>query len=195
MVSATDMATKQNNCKYREIRPREAPVSPGISDPPGPSDRQALTRMACDNCRKSKTKCDGQRPVCSRCQNRKQTCVYQGAPDETPSLIAKRKAEASEQRVHRLEELFHQLATRSDRDAFAIYKRIRTLRSSADLDPLIDFLREGELLAQLNQDGYAPAPVPVTAHYSPPSLNEKAPLEGPSQGLPSTATGEIMHLM
>ncbi|KFA65486.1 hypothetical protein S40285_00510, partial [Stachybotrys chlorohalonatus IBT 40285] len=50
--------------------------------------RKIRTYRSCTNCRLSKTKCNGDRPKCSRCVSKKADCVYDGgsAPRWTRSL-------------------------------------------------------------------------------------------------------------
>ncbi|OJD16473.1 hypothetical protein AJ78_03372 [Emergomyces pasteurianus Ep9510] len=48
---------------------------PGQSQPSPTGERQRVSH-ACDPCRKRKSKCDGLRPVCSRCRDQEVTCVY-----------------------------------------------------------------------------------------------------------------------
>ncbi|PGH30796.1 hypothetical protein GX50_06424 [[Emmonsia] crescens] len=47
----------------------------GQNQPSPTSERQRVSH-ACDPCRKRKSKCDGLRPVCSRCRDQEVTCVY-----------------------------------------------------------------------------------------------------------------------
>ncbi|KLJ05967.1 hypothetical protein EMPG_10580 [Blastomyces silverae] len=48
---------------------------PGQSQSSPASERQRVSH-ACDPCRKRKSKCDGLRPVCSRCRDQEIACVY-----------------------------------------------------------------------------------------------------------------------
>ncbi|OJJ36164.1 hypothetical protein ASPWEDRAFT_112374 [Aspergillus wentii DTO 134E9] len=43
--------------------------------------RRKYTSKACDECRRCRTKCDGKRPVCSRCQLRSISCQYRTEED------------------------------------------------------------------------------------------------------------------
>jgi Fungal Zn(2)-Cys(6) binuclear cluster domain./Fungal specific transcription factor domain. len=47
-----------------------------IMSSPRPSKRQRIYR-ACDQCRRRKSKCDGEQPVCSICQSANRSCTYQ----------------------------------------------------------------------------------------------------------------------
>lgn len=50
--------------------------------------RRLRTYRSCQSCRLSKTKCDGDRPKCSRCEAKRVQCVYNGgaAPRWTRNL-------------------------------------------------------------------------------------------------------------
>ncbi|QSS55096.1 C6 transcription factor [Histoplasma capsulatum var. duboisii H88] len=48
---------------------------PAQNQPSAALERQRVSH-ACDPCRKRKSKCDGLRPVCSRCRDQEITCVY-----------------------------------------------------------------------------------------------------------------------
>ncbi|KAF2006937.1 hypothetical protein P154DRAFT_178907 [Amniculicola lignicola CBS 123094] len=43
--------------------------------------RGKITSIACDSCRKRKSKCDGVRPKCNTCQSKNLSCVYDVAED------------------------------------------------------------------------------------------------------------------
>lgn len=43
--------------------------------------RKKRTFRSCTSCRASKTKCDGDRPTCRRCQTRSVPCTYDAGPD------------------------------------------------------------------------------------------------------------------
>ncbi|KAF1836230.1 hypothetical protein BDW02DRAFT_587590 [Decorospora gaudefroyi] len=43
--------------------------------------RGKITSIACESCRKRKSKCDGVRPKCNTCQSKSLTCVYDVAED------------------------------------------------------------------------------------------------------------------
>ncbi|EUC32669.1 hypothetical protein COCCADRAFT_98128 [Bipolaris zeicola 26-R-13] len=43
--------------------------------------RGKITSIACESCRKRKSKCDGVRPKCNTCQSKNLTCVYDVAED------------------------------------------------------------------------------------------------------------------
>ncbi|KAF3022663.1 hypothetical protein E8E14_014244 [Neopestalotiopsis sp. 37M] len=48
-----------------------------VSNNQGPTHRINLVKNACRNCQVKKTKCDGKRPRCSRCDARKLECVFE----------------------------------------------------------------------------------------------------------------------
>jgi hypothetical protein len=61
--------------------------------------------QACENCRRKKTRCPGEKPRCSNCTRLRQTCQYAGVDDEDddPSPEAKR-TKTLEDRLAQLEE-------------------------------------------------------------------------------------------
>ncbi|OJJ67808.1 hypothetical protein ASPBRDRAFT_324874 [Aspergillus brasiliensis CBS 101740] len=65
-----------------------------------PPVRRRKTRLACNNCREHKTRCDGRTPACSRCANRGlgQSCIY-----EKGSLRTQRYVLTLEDRVRELQ--------------------------------------------------------------------------------------------
>ncbi|KAK8064204.1 hypothetical protein PG996_008856 [Apiospora saccharicola] len=67
--------------RYRTLIP--APVVQDQGQPPippepeqPPPEKKQKSHMACGNCRIKKSKCDGQRPTCSRCIKQKVECQY-----------------------------------------------------------------------------------------------------------------------
>lgn len=52
-----------------------------------PSKIRKRVREACENCRRKKGKCPGEKPVCSLCERLGQTCVYAGDGAQEPILL------------------------------------------------------------------------------------------------------------
>ncbi|KAL3461649.1 hypothetical protein BJX64DRAFT_152259 [Aspergillus heterothallicus] len=65
------------------------------------------TRQACEQCRRKKTRCPGERPACSYCQRLGQTCEYAG--DEEPEYARKmeQRIEGIEGKINALMEAFN----------------------------------------------------------------------------------------
>ncbi|ROT37566.1 hypothetical protein SODALDRAFT_200087 [Sodiomyces alkalinus F11] len=112
--------------------------------------RRPQTRVACTPCRRKKSKCDGRRPVCSACTNAgsPQDCEYDADPDISRVAALRKKSEDLQRRVALLEELFHLLALRPEQDSIEILRRMRTTNYQTDLEHLVKFIREGDLLVQ-----------------------------------------------
>lgn len=128
--------------------------------PPLPQSRPILTSKpkrtvtlgACVACRKRKSKCDGNRPVCTCCSQKDTECVYELGPNEKPSQAMKRKNEEMQGELSNLRQLYDFLRLRPEHEAMEILKRIRS--NSPDVPPsqriqeLADFVRHGDLLIQ-----------------------------------------------
>ncbi|KAI1120967.1 putative C6 transcription factor [Nemania abortiva] len=105
---------------------------------------RSTVMVACDPCRRMKTKCDGERPSCYRCRVRKHECTYE-LPQDTLSRSSARKEIANQ--LHRenleLRQLFHDLSKRPEAEAWTIFKRLRT---ADDPISLAHSIRQAELL-------------------------------------------------
>ncbi|RGP80771.1 nitrate assimilation regulatory nira [Fusarium longipes] len=83
--------------------------------------------QACENCRKSKTKCNEERPRCSTCIRKNRQCSYK--TDDKQRLIS-----ATKSRLESLERLFSNLQTSSPDEANELLQRIR---ASGDVNSII----------------------------------------------------------
>ncbi|PGH11982.1 hypothetical protein AJ79_04569 [Helicocarpus griseus UAMH5409] len=81
----------------RLLRPGQKQASPT-------NERQRVSH-ACDPCRKRKSKCDGLRPVCSRCRDQEVNCIYLDGKREKQ----KRKAKNNAAKVAAYEQLLCEL--------------------------------------------------------------------------------------
>ncbi|KIW08512.1 uncharacterized protein PV09_01406 [Verruconis gallopava] len=71
---------------------REASSVRGRDDSRTSSGRREVVAMACQPCRKRKTKCDGQRPTCSACVQRGHTnCFYDSSSDMRRTSALKKR--------------------------------------------------------------------------------------------------------
>ncbi|KAH8731934.1 hypothetical protein GQ44DRAFT_766978 [Phaeosphaeriaceae sp. PMI808] len=125
--------------------------------PPQPQSRPVLTQKpkrtvtlgACVACRKRKSKCDGNRPICTCCTQKDTNCLYELGPNEKPSQAMKRKNEEMQGELSNLRQLYDFLRLRPEQEAMEIFKRIRS--NPPDTSPtqriqdLADFVRHGEL--------------------------------------------------
>ncbi|KAJ0166582.1 Nitrogen assimilation transcription factor nit-4 [Colletotrichum tanaceti] len=113
--------------------------------------RRPQTKIACTSCRRRKSKCDGQRPVCSLCAGIGRTrCEYDAGPDVTRFAALKTKHEELQRRVTLFEELFCLLSMRSEAESVEIIRRMRTANIETDLEDLVKFIKNADLLMQLS---------------------------------------------
>jgi len=117
-----------------ELSKRPSSQSSGSVQGQRPRRRQNLTRIACETCRIKKTKCDGRRPVCSRCELDSFECGYDCEPDISRVTAQRRKNAILQQDVRQQRLLLEHLASCSRAEAVAILDRMRFLLGSAGLD-------------------------------------------------------------
>ncbi|KAF1937346.1 hypothetical protein EJ02DRAFT_57588 [Clathrospora elynae] len=58
------------------IAPAPRPLVLHVQVPPTPTQQRRRPRNSCDVCKAKKTKCDGTRPICKTCGDRKRKCFY-----------------------------------------------------------------------------------------------------------------------
>ncbi|KAM0277777.1 hypothetical protein ACHAQH_005570 [Verticillium albo-atrum] len=87
------------------------------------------TQLACNDCRRRKARCDGQRPSCQACQKRSKTCVYA----EKPARGASDTAMAESYEVLQL------LKSASEAEALDI---LRMLRANRDPSAVLAVLKD-----------------------------------------------------
>lgn len=117
--------------------------------------RRQLITVACNSCRRKKARCDGVRPVCSRCSTEGDDCCFDSEPGESRAVAQKRKYASMQQRVGVLESVVDMLASRPEEEAFAILQRMRALRATdnMDLDAFASFLRNASVRADMHMAG------------------------------------------
>ncbi|KAI0104632.1 putative C6 transcription factor [Nemania sp. FL0031] len=160
--------------QYVAIQPKPNPGgNEQDSDPqPSRSRRGRAVLVACDPCRRVKTKCDGDRPSCRRCRSRGQECTYE-LPQDTLSRSSARKEIANQLQRENLElrQLFHDLSKRPESEAYTIFQRLRTAN---DPIALAHSIRQAELLLppaasesptlqEIEVDALRRSPVKITA--------------------------------
>ncbi|KAL7948832.1 hypothetical protein V8C42DRAFT_230442 [Trichoderma barbatum] len=122
-------------------------TSKQINNPPRPQKKQQAT-AACDACRKRKSKCSADRPVCSLCTKYGTECIYPGSVAETRSQSMKRKVADLEIENSSHRALYDFLRTRDLRDIDAVVQRIR---AGDDVSSVLQHAEEGDLLLQAAQ--------------------------------------------
>ncbi|TRX95717.1 hypothetical protein FHL15_003271 [Xylaria flabelliformis] len=100
--------------------------------------------VACDPCRRLKTKCDGRRPACRKCRNKGQECIYE-LPQDVLSRSSARKAIKNQLQRENVElrQLFRDLSRRPESEALDIFQRLRVVD---DPIALARSIRQAELL-------------------------------------------------
>ncbi|UNI23335.1 hypothetical protein JDV02_009163 [Purpureocillium takamizusanense] len=104
--------------------------------------------VACEPCRKRKSRCNGQRPKCASCIHRGLHCQYVSATaSETNSEALKRKVTEMQQTIEDHERLYAALRNMSEQDSHAVLDK---LRLGADVSTVLRQIKEGDLLLQLS---------------------------------------------
>lgn len=82
MVEGRPVAAEHNGHDPPNARPTKR--GRGQSPPPNGTDstpaKRSRVSRACDQCRASREKCDGVKPVCQTCDTQKRTCTYDEPP-------------------------------------------------------------------------------------------------------------------
>ncbi|KAH7413792.1 hypothetical protein DE146DRAFT_749992 [Phaeosphaeria sp. MPI-PUGE-AT-0046c] len=142
-----------------QLPPQQPQTRPLLTQKP----KRTVTLGACVACRKRKSKCDGNRPVCTCCSQKDTDCVYELGPNEKPSQAMKRKNEEMQGELSNLRQLYDFLRLRPEQEAIDVLRRIRV--NSADTTPsqriqeLADFVRRGDAVQQ------SPSFPPPPYHY------------------------------
>ncbi|KAI0409208.1 putative C6 transcription factor [Xylaria palmicola] len=163
-----------------QIQPKPSAVTTNDEDPDPQQGRTRRSRsailVACDPCRRLKTKCDGERPACGKCRNRGQDCIYELPQDALSRSSARKEIQNQLQRENlELRQLFHHLSKRPELEAYNIFQRIRasddpiavahTIKQAELLLPPTPSDEHGELttLNQLEFDALGRSPIKVPA--------------------------------
>ncbi|KAI1322688.1 putative C6 transcription factor [Xylariaceae sp. FL0255] len=128
------------------IQPRPGAAQAKDEDPTqsGHQKKLAPTLVACEPCRRSKTKCDGQRPSCGRCRAKNRHCTYEVIEEGISRSIAQKALMTTlKEEVVDLRDLFRHLCDRPEPEASELFQR---LRRAEDPVSLIRSIREAELL-------------------------------------------------
>ncbi|KAI1302881.1 putative C6 transcription factor [Xylaria venustula] len=112
------------------LQPRPSPLGEEEPEPDPESSRHRRTRpavlVACEPCRRLKSKCDGERPSCRRCRNKGQECIYELPQDAVSRSSARKEITNRLQRENdELRQLFHDIARRPEAEAYDVFHRLR----------------------------------------------------------------------
>ncbi|KAK3052587.1 hypothetical protein LTR09_006442 [Extremus antarcticus] len=88
--------------------------------------RSGVTRTACSRCRRSKVKCDGRHPICSRCLLQNEQCIYD-VPEEGMTRMQHMTSElkTKQQKFTGMLHLLENLRSTSDAEAANLLARLR----------------------------------------------------------------------
>ncbi len=87
--------------------------------------KRTVTLGACVACRKRKSKCDGNRPVCTCCVQKDTDCVYELAPNEKPSQAMKRKNDEMQCALSDLRVIADFMWMSSEKESMEILRQLR----------------------------------------------------------------------
>lgn len=115
-------------------------------------ERRIRTKVACDYCRKRKSKCDGEEP-CSKCISRKRECVYSFVPKERKKRVSSvsseiRKPYKKEGKVSRQGKTVQELNTRINVLENLVTKLVSNLDPQDKMGILTQMSRNRELTAE-----------------------------------------------
>ncbi|KAH0338597.1 hypothetical protein KCU81_g7590, partial [Aureobasidium melanogenum] len=120
--------------------------------------------VACNACRRRKTKCDGHRPVCSVCVTKNSECTWSADPDATPMVAIKRKYQNLEAESRDLQDLVQMLMDRPRQEAIFILDHMRRTR---DASSTLAFIKDGDLLTWGLNGRETQSSEPATSDHDP----------------------------
>ncbi|KAF4773633.1 hypothetical protein HER10_EVM0002711 [Colletotrichum scovillei] len=125
-------------------RQNSRPTTTSESSLPRP--RQNNVSIACNACRKYKTKCSGERPSCRRCITRQCPCAYTTRPADIRRQVSDRHHDnfRGHSTIH--EEAIALLRTLPHQQAQELVSRIR---SGGDITAIISHIKAGDVLRQM----------------------------------------------
>ncbi|EXA32456.1 hypothetical protein FOVG_16291 [Fusarium oxysporum f. sp. pisi HDV247] len=129
--SLSDNQSHMSGSKFRKLLPAPASKSKGTSSnssrvpslQPRLLPRTNLTRIACEPCRKRKSKCCGERPKCKACINRGLECHYQASYQDLLDLM--RKHDEIQEKASIYERIYNLLINLPEQDSHAVLNRLR----------------------------------------------------------------------
>ncbi|TKA61908.1 hypothetical protein B0A55_12449, partial [Friedmanniomyces simplex] len=118
--------------------------------PPGGRQKRTLIESACSACRRRKSRCDGERPSCSRCHTLRTECIYEAEEGESRWSALRRRNQILETERTEMRELITYLQTRPEPEAQEIFQRIRS-GGPDDIFALLRQLREGNASSPMQE--------------------------------------------
>ncbi|KAK7178248.1 C6 transcription factor, partial [Paraphaeosphaeria sporulosa] len=83
--------------------------------------RRQITQIACESCRKRKSKCNGARPKCNTCQAKNLSCVYDVAESEKTTTQLRTHVRRLENELNDMKSIVSLLTLASDRNSAATW--------------------------------------------------------------------------
>ncbi|KAG6062640.1 hypothetical protein E4U32_002112 [Claviceps aff. humidiphila group G2b] len=103
----------------------------------------SVNLIACETCRRKKSKCDGRRPICDRCSRCGSHCNYAAEVGESRSAALKKRYRALVRDYNRLAKeaymlrrFYGHIRAVPEEQAFSVFLKIRVGQSSRPLDVL-----------------------------------------------------------
>lgn len=137
--------------------------------------RGKITSIACESCRKRKSKCDGVRPKCNTCQSKNLTCVYDVAEDGKTTTQLRAHVRRLAKEAEDLKSVLVSLAMASNRTSAAMW--------AAELEKNGFMHHSAEEARKALADPAGPTPglpdgdsfgTPTSEHFSGPAQNMAA---------------------
>lgn len=169
--------------------PGTIPQSAAESSSSASAKKGSRQRVACTNCQKRKSKCDGTQP-CSRCATSNQECIYESDVGIPRTQALKRKNEVLNEDNDKLRYIVQGLRYGSEQEAAEILRRIR---STKDAEEAVAAINEAALLVKPSWADL-PAFSPLEPGQRPPNANPEflAPSPGGTrQGLTTARPATI----
>jgi len=126
--------------------------------------RGKITSIACESCRKRKSKCDGVRPKCNTCQSKNLTCVYDVAEDGKTTTQLRAHVRRLAKELDDMKSVVSLLAMAPDRAQAATWAS--ELEKNGFAHHSVDEIRKSL------QDPSAPPPLPNEDSFGTPSSEQ-----------------------
>ncbi|XDG02814.1 hypothetical protein ABKA04_002429 [Annulohypoxylon sp. FPYF3050] len=117
---------------FKKLAP--APAKPGTETQvslPTQGARRNITRNACSPCKTKKAKCDGNRPICGRCQKNGDACLYEVNRRDIAKLQLMSDSDTA--RLQNLDVIYAVLQHGTDEQAAELFAQIRHGKSAETL--------------------------------------------------------------
>ncbi|KAH7139038.1 hypothetical protein B0J11DRAFT_546597 [Dendryphion nanum] len=164
--------------------------------------RGKITSIACESCRKRKSKCDGVRPKCNTCQSKNLSCVYDVAEDGKTTTQLRAHVRRLAKELDDMKSIVSLLAMAPDRataatwaselekNGFAHHSAEEIKKSLQEVRDQQHQLSEQDSLPSGTESFPRPAPSLTTSSYDGSSREDSREQSQPAMGFPSDATSD-----